>query len=146
MREREELHVDESLQAWLDGELDEAEAHTVRRHVEECDRCSRAVEELRAVRSVLGSDADLAPLRPMWPAVKARMVAETRPRFGLSFGFATSAAAVAGLIIGLALGGNGDVSQRTAATGDEESVLGDDALATLDEIYVSLDAGEGETR
>lgn len=146
MKGHEKRHAEDRLQAWLDGELAEVEADAVRSHIDECGRCAKALEEVRAVISALLADADVRPLRPMWPAVKAAMSPETRPRFGLSFGFATSLAAAAGLVIGLALGLPDEPQQQAEETDSlyNESILGDDYALTLDQIYVSAFEENGE--
>jgi anti-sigma factor RsiW len=55
------MHVDaETLVAYRDGELDEGRAARVRRHLETCERCTRALEELQAVWEMLAAEAALA--------------------------------------------------------------------------------------
>ena len=147
MSEAEKRHVDDKLQAWLDGELSENEGEKIRSHVDSCAQCSRALRETEATLEALRKYEDAVPLRPMWPAVRAGMAAAARPRFGLSFGFVTSAAAAAGLIIGIMLGTPGRSSAPTGENGSEysvESALEDGAVMTLDEMYVSAFSEDGE--
>ena len=137
---KEGQHVDGRLQAWLDGELPEAEAEEVRRHVKGCACCSEEQEAVRAVLGALRSDAGAEPMRPMWPAVRARIAPGAKPRFGFSFGLGTALAAAAGLIIGIALGTSGDLQQTGTAAESQyevESLLDGDSVTTLDEVYVS---------
>ncbi len=56
---RERGHPDARLSAFLDDELDEAEALQVTRHLAACPRCVDELEGLRAARSVL---RDLPPV------------------------------------------------------------------------------------
>lgn len=147
MKRGEGLHIDGKLQAWLDGELPRAEGEELERHVEGCARCAEAVEEAKAVLEALRSDADAEPIHSMWPAVRAAIAPAEARRFGFAFGLATSLAAAAGLIIGIALGSSGDLSQSPAAVDSgysEASLMGDDSLTSLDEIYVSAFEENGE--
>lgn len=140
-------HVEDRLQAWLDGELSEAEGAKTRSHVESCAQCSRALKETEATLKALRKYEDAEPLRPMWLAVRAGMAAGARPRFGLSFGFVTSAAAAAGLIIGIMLGTPGRSSAPLEENGSEysiESTLDDGTVMTLDDMYVSAFSENGE--
>jgi anti-sigma factor RsiW len=150
MKRPEELHIDEKLQAWLDGELPRSEAEELERHVERCARCCETLEEAKAVLEALRSDGDAEPLHSMWPAVRARIAPGGARRFGFAFGVATSLAAAAGLIIGMALGSTGDLRQSQESVDSaytEVSLVGDDSLAGLDEIYVSaFDENGGSER
>jgi anti-sigma factor RsiW len=140
MKRPEELHIDDRLQAWLDAELSGAEAEELERHVERCARCSEALEEAKAVLEALRSDRDAEPIHSMWPAVRARVAPSGARRFGFAFGVATSLAAAAGLIIGMVLGSSGDLpqSQATVDSGySEASLMSDNSMAGLDDIYVS---------
>jgi anti-sigma factor RsiW len=139
MKRERELHIDDRLQAWLDGELPRAEAEELGRHVEKCARCSQSLEDSKAVVEALRSDRDAEPLRHMWPAVRARIVPSARRRIGFAFGLATSLAAAAGLVIGIMLGASGGTQPATTASSQysETSLLGGETLASLDDIYVS---------
>jgi anti-sigma factor RsiW len=147
MRGHRKGHVEDRLQAWLDGELAEADEE-IRNHIDRCESCSKALQEARAVQSALRADSDRPPLRPMWPAVIGAMSREARPRFGFSFGLATSFAAAAGLVIGLALGSSDKLPQRVEQEDSQHagSLLGDDDVLTMDQIYVSgfYENGESE--
>lgn len=145
MKSREEGHVIDRIQAFLDGELGEDEAGAIDRHVASCGGCSEELERAKAVRGALSADAEASPLRPMWPAVKSRMYRESRPGFSLSFGFATAVAAAAGLVIGISLGSRGmePESDETVYTG---SIMGTEEILSLDQVYVTAfeEGGEAE--
>jgi anti-sigma factor RsiW len=147
MKGHEVEHVEERLQAWLDGELDESESAAVKRHVESCGRCAGALSELRALREAIADDAESQPLRPMWPAVRAAAYPVSRTRFGLSFGLATSLAAAAGLVIGISLGSLGETPVVGVETESEyaASMLGSDEILSLDEMYVAAFEEDGES-
>jgi len=137
-REREE-HVGDKLQAFLDGELSSSESDSVRAHCAVCSECARSLADLEAVRVALEGDDVPSPLRSMWPAVREELERRSSPGFDLSFGLAASAAAVAGVALGLLLGASGDLPDRmleSSNTYAEGSLLGDESVPTLDEVYV----------
>jgi len=141
MEKHGEGHVEDSLAAFLDGEMTPEEAERVRAHVGECPRCARALEEMRAVVAALREESasSAEPVRPMWPAVQAGI--SSRQRFGLSFGIAASLAAAAGVVIGIALGsavGGGSVGGAVVESEYTETIVPGDYAMTLDEIYVSV--------
>ena len=139
-------HVEDRIQALLDGELPDAEAAAVKAHCDGCERCGRALTDLRAVRRVLETDRDASLFRPMWPAVRDGLARRSSPRFGVSFGLATSAAA-AGVVLGILLGSPREVPRypsEVSGTYAEGSFLGDDSVPTLDEIYVDSFGEDGD--
>jgi anti-sigma factor RsiW len=147
MNEHMVLHVEDKIQAFLDGELSRSAAEAVRAHCDRCEKCGTALADLRAVDRVLAADSDPSPIRPMWPGVREGIARHRSPRFGLPFGLATSAAAVAGVVLGVLLGAPGDLSNYEPETSDayaEGSVLGDDSVPTLDEIYVYSFGEDGD--
>ena len=70
--------IRESLGAWLDGELERAEAETIRAHVEGCAACAeerRQLEKLQvSLKSVLDSKASRIAFEPFWKGVQQRIV------------------------------------------------------------------------
>lgn len=146
MRGEMKGHVEGIIQAWLDGELGAEEAETVREHLAVCESCSKALEESKAVLRALSADAQSGPIRPMWPAVKARISPSREKRFGLSFGLATSLAAAAGLAIGISLGSMGGAPQESYDADSEYtgSILDSDDILSLDQMYVAAFEKDGE--
>jgi anti-sigma factor RsiW len=75
MRECEKIR--ESLDAWLDGELDQGAAGALRSHVETCAHCreeKRQLEHLQgALRSVLETEAARVALEPLWNGIERRI-------------------------------------------------------------------------
>ena len=147
MKGRETEHVEEILQAWLDGELGEVEAEAVRGHLAECESCSKALQEAKTVLSALSAEAETSPLRPMWPAVKAGISPAPKTKLGLSFGLATSLAAAAGLVIGLSLGSPGEAPLEGFEADSEYAgaILGTEDILSLDQMYVSAFEEDGES-
>jgi hypothetical protein len=83
----------------------------------------------------------------MWPAVREGLTKRSSPRFDLPFGLAASAAAAAGVVLGLWLGTPNELPSYELETSDsyaEGSLLGDDFVPTLDEIYVYSFGEEGD--
>lgn len=75
------------LDRWMAGELDPADSHEVRAHVEGCARCARAVESRRAAR-----EEPLPPLRIAAPPPR-------RARLRAGVALAAGLAAAAGLAV-----------------------------------------------
>jgi hypothetical protein len=99
------------------------------------------------VRAALKAEDVPLPLRSMWPAVREELKRRSSPGFDLSFGLAASAAAVAGVALGLLLGASGDLPDRmleSSNTYAEGSLLGDESVPTLDEVYVYSFDEEGD--
>jgi len=133
-------HVEDRLQACLDGELAPDEAAAVRAHCESCPRCARVWEALGVVSAP-------QPPRAVWPLVQAHLSRRPSRFLRISFALGATAAAVGGLILGVLLG--------SAHLPDEErwqqetwaevgSLLTDAAEPTLDEIYLAAGPEEGE--
>jgi anti-sigma factor RsiW len=140
-------HVEDKLEAMLDGELTRAEASAVRAHCTGCKKCGAALGELEMIDGALEMEREPSPLRPMWPAVREALVHPSVPRFGFSFGLVTSAAAVAGVVLGVLLGSLDELPEHPLEAAETYSVgsyLGDDSVPTLDEIYVASFGEDGE--
>lgn len=109
----ESRHPDtERLSAYLEGEVPGAERRRIGAHLETCDRCGAAVEELREIVRRAGSLNDREPERDLWPAVARAIVAgeeapasvepPQRRRFGrrgLELSVVEAAAAAVALIV-----------------------------------------------
>jgi anti-sigma factor RsiW len=76
--------IQESLGAWLDGELSPADTDVVRAHLISCSDCNqelRQLEKLNAsMQMALASQATAIPFDPFWRGVRRRIV-EKRPRY-----------------------------------------------------------------
>lgn len=68
-------HPADRLSAYLDDELTPDDANAVEAHVQSCDACRSAVEDLRALRvsAVAWAAAPAAPARDLWPGIAARL-------------------------------------------------------------------------
>jgi anti-sigma factor RsiW len=90
--------VQAQLSAWLDQELDAAAGAELAAHVEGCEACRRAWQELTALDAALGNLA-----APVPPGLAEKVVAQIRrPRRRSGW---QSAALAACLVLGIALGG-----------------------------------------
>jgi hypothetical protein len=67
---------DEELSAFIDGDLESSRAQEIQSHLDGCQDCARAAEELRKLCSDLSGLADVEPRRDLWPAVQR---ARSRP-------------------------------------------------------------------
>jgi anti-sigma factor RsiW len=66
-----ETHIPaEELSAFIDGDVEAPRAGEIHSHLEVCEDCARAVEELRRLRDDLSGLADIEPRRDLWPAVR----------------------------------------------------------------------------
>lgn len=69
--------VRESLGAWLDGELDAADARSIQLHVDQCAACSRERKQLdrleSVLKSVLGDRGSELAFEPFWLGVQQRI-------------------------------------------------------------------------
>ncbi len=71
-------HLDETLSAYVDGELDAAAQARVESHVAGCDACAALLDELRAVRASALALPDVPPETDLWPAIEARLAPPRR--------------------------------------------------------------------
>jgi anti-sigma factor RsiW len=145
-------HVLDRIPACLDGELAPAEDEAVRTHCRLCRSCGSVFTQSERVQVALIDDARAAQAESaaepsLWPAVRARLHTR-RPRFGFVMIATSSAAAVAGLVIGVLLGpGTGlfhrsggetqTSAQWTQASWVEIGSLLADGTTTLDNVYLS---------
>ena len=100
------------IKAYLDGELQSAEAAAVKSHLVQCPACSCEAAELAKTWELLLALPDVQEAPDLIPATMARILAEgenTRSRKLLRWLFpvplsAATAALVIGLVIGIGLG------------------------------------------
>lgn len=106
IRKPEHEWVEESLSAYIDGELSSQDAARVEKHLRECETCSQNLVTLRQTVALVG---ELSPapaprsfvVRPAAVGVKPRPVA---PRRG--YGLLRGATALAALLLVLLVGGD----------------------------------------
>src|SRR5688572_9667237 len=90
-----EMNCDTVLMAVMaeaDAEISERDGEEVRLHVERCDNCRRAIEQMRKVDELLVMAARREHDADLWPGVERRM---RRSRVGLA-----PFAVVASLLVG----------------------------------------------
>jgi anti-sigma factor RsiW len=75
-------NIRESLDGWLDGELNQADAEAIRLHVESCSECKeerRQLERLDAsLKSILESEASRVAFEPFWHAVQQKIAVQPK--------------------------------------------------------------------
>ena len=65
--------IQDSLSAWLDGELDDAMGLAVEGHLAGCAACRAVAEELKQVAGVAARLPVRPPDRNLWPGIEARI-------------------------------------------------------------------------
>ncbi|CAN5896441.1 hypothetical protein BH20GEM1_BH20GEM1_16560 [soil metagenome] len=103
-------HPTEKLSEYIDGELDARERAEIERHLADCSRCERLVEDLRTVVEVAQAVEDAPPAADLWPGIAARLeprreaprvVALDASRAPRRFSFSTPQLAAASLAVAL---------------------------------------------
>src|SRR5206468_5990604 len=69
----------ERLSAYVDGELEPAEELDLRRHLDTCGACARAVETLLALKEAVATSGEVRPV-PHTLRERLAVLAEPRPR------------------------------------------------------------------
>ena len=136
----------QKILALLDGELAPAVAAEVREHCEACAQCRQVLQDFSAVRGALEAHARSEPLGPVWPAVRAHLGKAASPGFRAAFGFATTAAALAGIALGVLVGSLAHRSAEHEGTylwSVAASSVGEEGGNTLPDIYSTTIFGEG---
>lgn len=137
-------HLDQRIQAFLDGELPPAEALAVERHVRSCASCRRALEARRALwERIDGLAARPLPEIAAWPRLARRL--ERRGRSGWTWparGLAL-AAMLAGMALGWQLGRTGASFGAADDTANGSGYL-TDSQPSLDQLWLQV-AVNGET-
>ncbi|RPJ42746.1 MAG: hypothetical protein EHM19_09960 [Candidatus Latescibacterota bacterium] len=146
-------HVLGRLQAFADGELSPGEAERVRAHSAACPACARALAEIESVNAALNAYEETRLPPSIWPGLAERLE-RRRPFFwSVPFAVGASAAAAAGLLIGLWLGSAAGLGGGQAALAGE-TLRGDwsevgsllsGAGTTLDDLYLADASNGGET-
>lgn len=106
--EKSTIHcvTDDILSAHLDGDLAPARDDEVRRHLETCDACREACDDLRTLRDDLAAFGTTAPSPEVWSRI-VQAGAVTSPRIGrvrrTAWVAAATAAAAAAAVLALIL-------------------------------------------
>ena len=130
----------------LDGELAPAVAAEVREHCDACAQCRQVHRDFSAVRGMLAAHASSEPLRPIWPAVRARREKTASPASRPAFGFAATAAALAGIALGVLVGSLAHRSPEYEGTylwSVVASSVGEEGGNALPDIYSTTLSAEG---
>ena len=137
----------QKIVALLDGELALAVAAEVREHCDACAQCRQVLQDFSAVRGMLAAHSGCEPLRPVWPAVRARRTKAAFPVSRPAFGFATTAAALVGIALGVLVGTLAHRSSEDEGTylwSAVASGVGDEGGNALPDIYSTMTtSGEG---
>lgn len=140
-------HVLEKIRPCLDGELSAAAAEAIRSHCRDCPECARAWEELSVLADLLPSESLERGAPSLWPAVRARLRARPSWFMGPRFAVSASLAAVAGLVLGVLLGGMSG-RERAAEAGIAaarlETVWSENWEPTLADVYLAALTEESE--
>lgn len=151
MSEQRDSHVEDRIQACLDGELSPREEAKIHAHMKNCEACTAIWTESVGVCEILSADHAGDPIRPVWPSVRRRLREERSSRTGIAFRLGASFAAAAGLLIGLYMGSI-DLSGGIAGTETDKetwsefgSLLGMESDGSLDNLFLSADDEEGES-
>lgn len=82
---------EERASAWLDNELDVAEAAAMERHAADCEACRAIAADVRAITARAASLPVLHPSRDLWSGIEARIAAPVIPIGSRGFGSDASA-------------------------------------------------------
>lgn len=97
-------HVEDRIEAMLNGELARDEDRLVRDHCAACVDCRKNLERSLEVRRLLELYPPLVPSVSLWPAVSLRLARERAPLYRFAATMALAACAVAGVSLGVYLG------------------------------------------
>jgi anti-sigma factor RsiW len=149
-------HVQDKIQAYLDGELLEVEAAGVRDHCQSCPECSRILSETEAVWEAVAATPAPRLGKTVWPALENRLLgrrleqwrgrSQDRPQGLLQGGYKYSFAGIAVGVVAVGLGLGLWLGQSPADESGElgwNSLLEEGALLiegsdwTLDQVYLA---------
>jgi anti-sigma factor RsiW len=143
----------EDLSAYIDGDVEESRARKIQSHLDECEACSRAAEELRTLRGDLSMMAEVEPRRDLWLAIqRAREPGVSWWRRFWMVPAAAAAGAAAALLIVFVLGRPVDVGKPVGPLSAMETVAKAEveyrnAIASLETaVRTSLPQWSPETR
>jgi len=133
-------HVTHQIQAYLDGELARPEARAFEKHVAGCDGCRHELEATRQLWSQVDQAGPLPIRTTVWPGLAEKMArrGQRGPWTWSQRGLA-AAALVAGLVLGLQVGGSVDsldLDGVTVADGSEDYL--EESLPSLDQLWLQV--------
>ena len=128
-------HVNKKLSAFIDDELNQEEREIVETHLEVCDSCREALEQLRTSWELLNDLPKADPSPHAYLKIKVRMECQKKERpLSLLERFlvpaTTAAALILGVWVGSIVGKNGTGSASYGSQPIESEVY----LETFDEI------------
>ena len=133
-----------TIQAMVDGELSGDDSRRAVEHCDGCPLCARLRDELTGVGDALRADQDVAPLRPVWPEVSARLQGRGLPRFNPSFAFGAALSVTAGVVLGVYLGSvTTDPGSTLASESGDAATFYSSMGSSLPDVY-GLTAGTEE--
>ena len=141
-------HVEEVIQNYLAGELGPVRAAAVEKHLAECPRCRREVEQARKLWNLIDA-AEVVSVEEgsIWPAVRERTLVRKSARHQWFFGSGpwtrrglAAGAVAAGLVVGL-LAPAGSVDKERIAVAQENSSWPVELFLLMDSSWL----GTGET-
>lgn len=69
-------HVNDSIAAWLSGELPDTRMREIQEHLQLCPDCAREARQQQSLMEILDVAAEVSPSRTnIWPAVRERTLA-----------------------------------------------------------------------
>lgn len=133
-------HVTHQIQAYLDGELAKSEAQALEKHVAGCDGCCAELEATRQLWSQVDQAGPLPIRTAVWPGLAEKMArrGQRGPWTWSQRGLA-AAALVAGLVLGLQVGGSVetlDLDGVTVADVSEDYL--EESLPSLDQLWLQV--------
>lgn len=137
---------EEQLSAYIDGQLDDADAARLEAHAESCSACRDALAELRTVRSTLRELPQVAAPRSF-----ALREADVRPAPATRVSGGRAPALLGGLasvaLVAFLTLVSVDVLDRGSSGGDAATVSGAAAdRSTTEQQYSDAEVGDGETQ
>jgi anti-sigma factor RsiW len=133
-------HVTHQIQAYLDEELARPEAQAFEAHVAGCEDCRRELDAARELWALVDQAAPQPVRATVWPGLAEKMSRrERRGPWTWSQRGLAAAALVAGLILGLQVGGSVDrleADMVTVADGSEDYL--EESLPSLDQLWLQV--------
>ncbi len=66
--------IQSMLSPYVDGDLQAAQAEALGRHLQGCERCRKALDDLQLIVSAAEKLAEATPPRNLWPAIEHRLL------------------------------------------------------------------------
>lgn len=92
--------IETNADALLSGRIEASQRDAITSHVDACPRCSKLIEDVRAIRSSAASlPRELAPSRDLWPSIRAQMASTRTSGHPLAVAAALFAALAASILL-----------------------------------------------